>query len=79
MTLREFLDDILNDNLIRLKFIEGEFSTVLFHKNKVNSLSKLLDCKVHSIGSNYVGDKTVITAYIKCKDLNDIRNFFKRD
>lgn len=79
MTLRDFIDDITDDNLICLKFIEGNFKTVFFYKNKINSLSKLLDCKVRSIGSDYVRDRTVITAYIICKDLNDIRDFFKRD
>lgn len=79
MILREFLNDILDDNLICLKFIDGEFSTGFFYKKAVNSLSKLLDCEVHSIGSNYVRDRTIIFAYIECKDLNDIRNFFKRD
>lgn len=79
MTLREFLNDILDDNLICLKFIDGKFSTGFFYKEAVNRLSNLLDCEVHRIGSNYVRDRTVIFAYIECKDLNDIRNFFKRD
>ena len=48
-----------------------------FYKNKINSLSKLLDCKVRSIGSDYVRDQIVIIAYIICKDLNDIRDYFK--
>lgn len=79
MTLRDFIDDITDDNLICLKFIEGNFKTVFFYKNKINSLSKLLDCKVCSIGSDYVRDRTVINVHIICKDLNDIRDFFKRD
>lgn len=32
MILREFLNDILDDNLICLKFIDGEFSTGFFVK-----------------------------------------------
>ena len=30
MTLRDFIDDITDDNLICLKFIEGNFKTVFF-------------------------------------------------
>lgn len=78
MILRDFIDDITDDNLICLKFIDGEFSTGFFYKKAVNSLSKLLDCEVHSIGSNYVRDRTIIFAHIECKDLNDIKDFFKR-
>lgn len=80
MTLRDFLDDVLDDVLISLKFNEGSFSsTYAFTRNRVNKLSKLLDCKVQSIGSSIVDNKVVIKVYIECKDLNDIRNFFKRD
>lgn len=80
MTLRDFLDDILDDVFIVLKFNEGDFSSAYaFRKYRVNKLSKLLDCKVQSIGSGFVGDKNIINVYIECKDLNDIRNFFKRD
>ena len=80
MTLRDFLDDILDDVFINLKFNEGSFSSAyVFTKNRVNKLSNLLDCKVQSIGSSLVGDRAVINVYIECKDLNDIRNFFKRD
>lgn len=80
MTLRDFLDDILDDEFIVLKFNEGSFSsTYAFRRYRVNKLSKLLDCKVQSIGSSIVDNKVVIKVYIECKDLNDIRNFFKRD
>lgn len=79
MTLRDFLDDILDDVFIVLKFNEGSFSsTYAFRKCRVNKLSKLLDCKVQSIGSECVKDHIVITVYIECEDLNDSKNFFKR-
>lgn len=80
MTLRDFIDDITDDEFIFLKLGEYRFGSVCsFRKYAVNKSSKLLDCKVRSIGSDYVRDRTVITAYIICKDLNDIRDFFKRD
>lgn len=79
MTLRDFLDNILDDVFIVLKFNEGSFSSAgAFRKYRVNKLSKLLDCKVQSIGSSFVGDKIVINVYIECEDLNDSKNFFKR-
>lgn len=65
--------------LFALNLLMVDFRLAFFVKKAVNNLSKLLDCEVHSIGSNYVRDRTVIFAYIECKDLNDIRNFFKRD
>lgn len=78
MILKEFLDDVLDNVFIRLKFNEGEFSSAyLFRKYRVNRSSKLLDCKVQSIGLGYIGDQIVIDVYIECKDLNDIRYFFK--
>lgn len=43
MTLRDFLDDILDDVFIVLKFNEGDFSSAYaFRKYRVNKLSKLL-------------------------------------
>ena len=79
MTLRDFLDDILDDESIVLKFNEGSFSsTYAFRKYRVNKLSKLLDCKVQSIGSAYVGNEYVIIVCVECEDLNDLKNFFKR-
>lgn len=79
MTLRDFIDDITDDEFIYLELCENFANAYPFVKCRVNKASKLLDCKVHSIGSDYVRDRTVITAYIICKDLNDIRDFFKRD
>lgn len=80
MTLRDFLDDILDDAFIVLKFNEGNFSSAYaFRKYRVNKLSKLLKCKVQSIGSSFVDDKIVINVYIECKNLNDTKNFFKKD
>lgn len=78
MILRDFLDDVLDDVFIRLKFNKGEFSSAYsFRKYRVNRSSKLLDCKVQSIGSGHIGDQIVINVYIECEDLNDFKNFFK--
>ncbi len=81
MILKEFLDEVSDDQFISLKIGEYDgFGIVYpFRKNRVNRSSKLLDCKVQSIGSGLVGDKIVINVYIECKDFNDIKNFFKRD
>lgn len=80
MTLRDFLDNILDDVFIALKFNEGSFSSsYAFRKYRVNKSSKLLDCRVQSIGSECVkDDHIVITVYIVCEDLNDSKDFFKR-
>ena len=77
MTLRDFLDDITDDELIYLKLCDYFASAYPFRKYRVNKLSKLLDCKVQSIGSECVKDHIVITVYIECEDLNDSKNFFK--
>lgn len=79
MTLRDFLDDVLEDKFISLKLGEYGFASAFsFRKYRVNKLSKLLDCKVQSIGSNYVNNHSVITVHIECEDLNDIKNFLNR-
>lgn len=79
MTLRDFIDDITDDEFIFLKLGEYRFGSICsFRKYAVNKSSKLLDCKVQSIGSNYVNNHTVITVHIECEDLNDIKDFFKR-
>lgn len=51
MTLRDFIDDITDDELIYLKLCEYFASAYPFKKYRVNEASKLLDCKVQSIGS----------------------------
>lgn len=77
MTLRDFIDDITDDELIYLKLCEDFASAYPFRKCRVNKLSKLLDCKVHSIGSMNYGDRIAIVVHIEYEDLNDCKNFFK--
>lgn len=77
MTLRDCIDDIEDGELICLKFCEYFASAYPFRKCRVNEASKLLDCKVDSIGSGNVGGQIVIIVHIECEDLNDLKNFFK--
>ena len=80
MILKEFLDEISDGQLISLKIGEYGFGiNHSFRKYRVNKLSKLLKCKVQSIGSSFVDDKIVINVYIECKNLNDTKNFFKKE
>lgn len=80
MTLRDLIDDITDDEYIFLKLDDYEFaSDQSFRKYRVNKMSKLLDCKVQSIGSAYVGNECVIIVRVKCEDLNDLKNFFKKE
>lgn len=78
MILRDFIDDLTDDVLIYLKFCENFASAYPFRKHRINKASKLLDCKVHGIGSMNFEDQIAIIVHIECEDLNDIRNFFKR-
>lgn len=77
MTLRDFIDDITDDEFIYLRLCEYFASAYLFRKYRVNEASKLLDCKVHSIGSRKFGNQIAIVVHIECEDLNDFKNFFK--
>lgn len=81
MILKEFLDDISEDQFIFLNIGEYyEFGIVYpFKKYRVNRSSKLLDCKVQSISSSSLNKKIIINVYIECKDFNDIKDFFKRN
>uniref|UniRef100_UPI00402A9737 hypothetical protein n=1 Tax=Succinivibrio sp. TaxID=2053619 RepID=UPI00402A9737 len=79
MTLRDFIDDIEDHELIYLKLCEYFASYCPFRKYRVNEASKLLDCKVHSIGTRKFADQIAIVVYIECEDLNDFKNFFKKD
>ena len=79
MTLRDFIDDITDDEFIFLKLGEyGVASSYSFRKYRVNRSSKLLDCKVQSISSGNIENQNVIIVRIDCEDLNDFKNFFKR-
>lgn len=78
MTLRDFIDDIGDNELIYLKLCEDFASAYPFRKHRVNEASKLLDCKVHSIGSRKFADQIAIVVHIECEDLNDFKNFFKK-
>lgn len=50
MILREFLDEVSDGQFISLKIGEYGFGIAhSFRKCRVNEVSKLLDCKVHSI------------------------------
>lgn len=78
MTLRDFIDDITDDEFIFLKIGEYRFGSVCsFRKYAVNKSSKLLDCKVQSVGSGNIDSHFVIIVRIECEDLNDCKNFFK--
>lgn len=78
MTLRDFIDDITDDEFIFLKIGEYRFGSVCsFRKYAVNKSSKLLDCKVQSVGSGNIDGNIVIIVRIECEDLNDCKNFFK--
>lgn len=76
MILRDFIDDIEDDELIYLELCENFANAYPFRKCSVNEVSKLLDCKVHSIGSRKFGDQIAIVVHIECEDLNDFKNFF---
>lgn len=76
MTLRDFIDDITDDDLIYLEFCENFASAYPFRKYRVNKASKLLDCKVHNIETMNFEDQIAIVLQIECEDLNDIKNFF---
>ena len=65
--------------MVRLKVCEYVASAYPFKKHRVNEASKLLDCKVHSIGTRKFADQIAIVVYIECEDLNDFKFFFKRD
>lgn len=78
MTLRDFIDDITDNEFIFLKIGEYRFGSVCsFRKYAVNESSKLLDCKVQSVGSGNIDGHFVIIVRIECEDLNDCKNFFK--
>lgn len=79
MTLRDFIDDITDDEFIYLELCENFANAYPFTKTRVNKLSKLLDCKVHNIGTMKFGDQIAIVLQIECEDLNDFKNFFKKD
>lgn len=80
MTLRDFIDNINDDEFIYLMLGEYGFASAnSFRKCTVNKSSKLLDCKVQSVGSGSVDGDITIIVRIECEDLNDIRDFFKRD
>lgn len=79
MILRDFIDDISDGELIYLMLCDYFASAYPFRKYRVNKLSKLLDCKVHSIGSRKFADQIAIVVHIECEDLNDFKNFFKKD
>ena len=80
MTLRDFLDEVSDGQFISLKIGEYGFGiNHSFRKFRVNRSSKLLDCKVQSIGSSLIDDLIVINVCIELENLNDFKNFFKKD
>lgn len=79
MTLRDFIDDITDDEFISLKIGKYGFGiNHSFRKYRVNRSSKLLDCKVQSVGSGNIDGHFVIIVRIECEDLNDCKNFLNR-
>lgn len=80
MTLRDFLDEVSDGQLISLKNDKYGFGiNHSFRKFRVNRSSNLLDCKVQSIGSSLIDDLIVINVCIELENLNDFKNFFKKD
>ena len=80
MTLRDFLDEISDGQLISLKIGEYGFGTnYSFRKYRVNRSSKLLDCKVQSIGSSFINERIIINVCIELENLNYIKDFFEKD
>lgn len=78
MTLRDFIDDITDDEFIFLKLGEYRFGSICsFRKYAVNKSSKLLDCKVQSVGSGNIEGQIVIIVRVECENLNDLKDFFK--
>lgn len=80
MTLRDFIDEISDGQLISLKIGEYGFGiNHSFRKFRVNRSSKLLDCKVQSIGASVINDLIVINVCIELENLNYIKDFFNGD
>lgn len=80
MTLRDFIDEISDGQLISLKIGEYGFGiNHSFRKFRVNRSSKLLDCKVQSIGASVIDDLIVINVCIELENLNYIKDFFNGD
>lgn len=77
MTLRDFLDEVSDGQFISLKIGEYRFGiNNSFRKYRVNRSSKLLDCKVQSIGSSFINDRIIINVCIELENLNYIKDFF---
>lgn len=80
MILKEFLDEVSDGQFISLKIGEYGFASAgSFRKYAVNKSSKLLDCKVQSVRTGDVDGQLAIIVRIECEDLNDFKNFFKKD
>lgn len=80
MILKEFLDEVSDGQFISLKIGEYGFGiNYSFRKYRVNRSSKLLDCKVQSIGSSFINDRIIINVCIELENLNYIKDFFKKD
>lgn len=80
MTLRDFIDEISDGQLISLKIGEYGFGiNHSFRKFRVNRSSKLLDCKVQSIGASVINNLIVINVCIELENLNYIKDFFNGD
>lgn len=79
MILKEFLDEVSDGQFISLKIGEYGFGIAhSFRKYRVNRSSKLLDCKVQSIGSSFINDRIIINVCIELENLNYIKDFFNR-
>lgn len=80
MILRDFLDEVSEDQFISLKIDEYGFGiNNSFRKCRVNRSSKVLDCKVQSIGSRFINNQSIINVWLELENLNYIKDFFKRD
>lgn len=80
MILKEFLDEVSDGQFISLKIGEYGFGiNHSFRKFRVNRSSKLLDCKVQSIGASVINDLIVINVCIELENLNYIKDFFNGD
>lgn len=53
------------------------FKSKIFDKDEVNQASRILNCKVIGFWADFIEGKPVHCIKIECKNLNDIKDFFK--
>lgn len=75
MTLREVIDSTLDYQTLCIAV--GKFESCFFKKSLIEKSSKLLDCEVEKIWTEYSNEKTVLHVKVDCDDLNKIKYIFK--